>query len=465
MSKAPLAYLAALGAATLLFLLVPGLDLWASGLFYRTGDGFFLGDWGPVRALYRAVPLIVTAQVVGIPLLVLIGWRRRRPIAGIDLTAGAFLLLTLALGPGVLVNSVLKEHWGRARPSQVVEFGGTQQFTAAPLPAAQCERNCSFVAGHPAVGFALIAYAFLARDPRRRRAIAAGAILFGGLLGVVRLAQGGHFLSDVVFSGLLVGGLTWLLAWLLLERDLGGVLWRWLVARLGRPGARWALYGLLTVAGIVLSYAYVDRPAAIYLHDENATVMSVFQFITRFGVSTYYLIVTAAAATGLWLAARTTQEPRYRTFAAVPLFLFLSIAASGLVTDLLKVVFGRARPKLFFSHEIFGFDWWATRADFWSFPSGHTTTAVAIAAALYFLWPRFLPLYIGFAALVSVSRAVVGAHYASDVIVATFIAIAVTAYVRRVFERSGIRLEDAVAGIAPTRPALPWRERLRLNNP
>jgi undecaprenyl-diphosphatase len=165
------------------------------------------------------------------------------------------------------------------------------------------------------------------------------------------------------------------------------------------------------------------------------------------------------------MAREPAQAQRLRAFAAVPLFLFLSIAASGLVTDLLKVVFGRARPKLFFSHEIFGFDWWGTKADFWSFPSGHTTTAVAIAAALYFLWPRFLPLYIGFAALVSVSRAVVGAHYASDVVVATFIAIAVTAYVRRVFERSGIHLEDAVAGIAPTRPALPWRERLRLNNP
>src|SRR5258707_888701 len=129
MSKAPLVYLAALGAATLLFLLVPDLDLWASGLFYRAGDGFFLGDWGPVRALYRAVPLIVTAQVVGIPLLVLLGWWRRRPVAGIDLRVGAFLLLALALGPGVLVNSVLKEHWGRARPSQVIAFGGTQEFT------------------------------------------------------------------------------------------------------------------------------------------------------------------------------------------------------------------------------------------------------------------------------------------------------------------------------------------------
>ncbi len=283
---------------------------------------------------------------------------------------------------------------------------------------------------------------------------------------MVRLAQGGHFLSDVVFSGLLVGGLTWLLAWLLLERDVGGAIWRGLAARLGGPGARWGLYGLLTAVGVLLAYAYVDRPVALYFHRENGGESAVFKFITSFGVSTYYLIGTAVAAAALWLAARMThaaaRSQRLRAYAAVPLFLFLSIAVSGLVTDLLKVVFGRARPKLLFAHQTFGFDWWGTQADFWSFPSGHTTTVVAIAAALYFLWPRFLPLYVAFAVLVSVSRAIVGAHYASDVIVATFIATAVTAYLRRVFERSGIRLEDAVAGIAPSRPALPWRERLRL---
>src|SRR5579859_2147094 len=59
-------YLAAVGAAAALFLLAPGIDLWASGLFYRPGEGFFLADLGVVRALYRAVPWIVAAQVFGI---------------------------------------------------------------------------------------------------------------------------------------------------------------------------------------------------------------------------------------------------------------------------------------------------------------------------------------------------------------------------------------------------------------
>jgi undecaprenyl-diphosphatase len=350
---------------------------------------------------------------------------------------------------------------------QVVEFGGSRDFTAAPLPATACDKNCSFVSGHASVGFALIAFSFLATG-RRRRAIGAGAVAAGALIGLARMIQGAHFLSDVVFAGFIVCGIAWLLDRALLERDLAGALWRRLVGRLGPAGAGWALYALLTLAAIAACIAYVDRPVALYFHAASPPVLEFFRQVTRFGISTYYLIGTAALALTLWLIGRFGRgrwAVALGAAAIVPLFLFLSIAVSGLITDLLKIVFGRARPKLLFANETFGFDWWGTKADFWSFPSGHTTTAVAIAAALYFLWPRFLPLYIGFAALVSVSRAVVGAHYASDVVVATFIAIAVTAYVRRVFERSGIHLEDAVAGIAPTRPALPWRERLRLNNP
>ena len=448
MRKWLLVYLAALIAASALFLLAPGIDLWVSALFYRPGDGFFLAQWEPVQALYRSVPLLVTAQAVGIPLLLLLGWWRGRWIAGLTPKAGAFILLVLALGPGLLVNAALKDHWGRARPSQVTEFGGTKEFTAAPLPAGQCQRNCSFVAGHPAAGFALLAYAFLTAG-WRRRSIAAGAIGFGSLLGLVRLAQGGHFLSDVVFSGLLVGGVAWLLAWLVLERDIAGAVWSGLASRLGRAGAIWVLYALLTLAGVIACYVYVDRPVALFFHRADPAAVDVFRFITRFGVSTYYLIGSALAVAGLWVAARRASlrehAERLRGLAAAALFLFLSIAVSGLATDLLKVVFGRARPKLLFANETFGFDWWGGKADFWSFPSGHATTAVAIAAALYCLWPRFLPAYAAFALLVSLSRAVVGAHFVSDVIFAAFIAIAVVALLRRGFERRGIRLPAAAA--------------------
>jgi lipid A 4'-phosphatase len=94
------------------------------------------------------------------------------------------------------VNAGLKEHWGRARPREVMEFGGSQQFTPALLPTAQCETNCSFVSGHAALGFYLIGIAWVSR---KRRWLVAG-ITLGGLVGAGRILQGGHFLGDVIFS-------------------------------------------------------------------------------------------------------------------------------------------------------------------------------------------------------------------------------------------------------------------------
>lgn len=457
-------YLALFAAASALFLLAPGLDLWASGLFYRPDSGFFLGDWGPARLAYRVVPVIVAINIIGVPLVVLIGRWRGRPLWGIDLKTGVFLVAVLALGPGLLVNAALKDHWGRARPTQITEFGGTHVFTPALLPAAQCERNCSFTAGHPSVVFALVAFGFLATGRRRRRAIQASVLVLGAFSGLGRIVQGGHFLSDVVFSGLLVYGLAWLLYQMIIARDAGGVLWRLLVERFGPAQARWILYGVLTTAATVLAYLYLDRPVALYFRAADPHFVEVFRFITRFGVSTYYLIgaalLFAACRLAPLLSKTSTQGERLKSFAAVPLFVFLSLSVSGLTTDLLKAVFGRARPKLLFANETFGFDWWGTQADFWSFPSGHATTIVALAAALYVLWPRFLPLYAGIAGLVALSRVVIGAHFISDVVFAAFIAIAATGYVKLVLERSGIDLDKAKRGEAAAASTLSWPVRL-----
>jgi lipid A 4'-phosphatase len=133
----------------------------------------------------------------------------------------ALLLIVLAIGPGLIVNGILKEHWGRARPRDVTQFGGTRSFTPALVIADQCERNCSFSAGHPSAGFALAAlgYAYLSR--RRRRGAILAATGFGLLIGFARVAAGAHFLSDVLFSGLIVIGLAVVLGdrWIGSARD------------------------------------------------------------------------------------------------------------------------------------------------------------------------------------------------------------------------------------------------------
>jgi lipid A 4'-phosphatase len=112
--------------------------------------------------------------------------------------------MSLVLGPGLLVNSLLKEHSGRARPVQTTLFGGTQAFTPAWTPADQCSTNCAFVSGHAAVAAWPVAGAFLARRRGTRRAWLAGGLLAGLAVGLGRMATGSHFLSDVVIAVLLV---------------------------------------------------------------------------------------------------------------------------------------------------------------------------------------------------------------------------------------------------------------------
>lgn len=133
---------------------------------------------------------------------------RRRPPLGVSARGVLLFLLTLGLGWGLLVNEVSKNHSGRARPRNVAEFGGDRVFTPAFVPADQCERNCSFVSGHTAFVFSGFALALLAR---RRTAAILAVSAAGALAGVARMMQGAHYLSDVVFSGVFMFAVAWLL--------------------------------------------------------------------------------------------------------------------------------------------------------------------------------------------------------------------------------------------------------------
>jgi len=114
------------------------------------------------------------------------------------------MVLSLALGPGLLVNVGLKDHWHRPRPVQVTAFGGPDAFRPFDTRDGQCRRNCSFVSGEGSSSFWTVAPALLAPPPWRTLALGA-ALLFAAATGLLRMAFGGHFLSDTLFAALL----TW----------------------------------------------------------------------------------------------------------------------------------------------------------------------------------------------------------------------------------------------------------------
>lgn len=112
-----------------------------------------------------------------------------------------FVIACLAVGPGVIANLVLKDNLGRARPRDVIEFGGGKVFTPAFVPSDQCPDNCSFVSGEASSIYAAF-FALALVLPQYRVALLATGIAAGTLAGAIRMMQGAHFLSDVIFAGL-----------------------------------------------------------------------------------------------------------------------------------------------------------------------------------------------------------------------------------------------------------------------
>ena len=203
----------------------PGLDLWVSGLFFasKTGfDGFASGTWNELRlALWRVSEIVLALSILAylaqriapFPLL-----RATRHLSG-------FAAALYLLGPGLLVDVLLKPLWGRARPAQVTDFGGSLAFTPPHVLSHQCTSNCSFVAGEMAGAVALAVVLFLVVDRMKGRItlsqqrIAQGLILLVPLfVGVQRIAAGRHFLSDVLLSTIFVLLCAVLLKVLILQR-------------------------------------------------------------------------------------------------------------------------------------------------------------------------------------------------------------------------------------------------------
>jgi len=478
---------AALGAiaaaAAILFSAAPALDLAVSGLFWREGEGFHLRAAWPARLAYDAVPVLTQAVLAALALAVIVLVVRRRPAAAraglLDRRSVAFLGLSLLLGPGLVVNGLLKSLWGRARPSQVEAFGGAQPFTPALVPADACLANCSFVAGHAAMAFWFVAFAFLLSDRRSRRAAFAAGLAFGAVVGFGRIVQGAHFLSDVVFAGIVVVAVVAATHWVVVDRDLLARPW---VGHAGRafagagrraraaaPPPRRIALGLallLAAAALLAGLAGFDLAVARAAARLDGQMKAVFEVVTMFGLSTGWLVGAFALFLLCRLAAAGTDDwrraERARAWSYVPLYVFAAIAASGIANNLLKALFGRARPRLLFREEIYGFDWIRFGSDYLSFPSGHATNIAALMTALWVLWPRHVALYALLGALVAGSRVAINAHYLSDVVAGVAIGIAGALVVRRVFARAGIDLAQAKAGRGSLIAAVSWRRGLGL---
>jgi membrane-associated PAP2 superfamily phosphatase len=114
------------------------------------------------------------------------------------------VILTMVLGPALLVNGILKHDWGRPRPADITAFGGSSPYHQVWQPGTPGGGK-SFTCGHCSAGFAMVSAASVGVMHPVLGAVAfAGGLVYGTLLGTARIIQGGHFVTDVIWSAVLV---------------------------------------------------------------------------------------------------------------------------------------------------------------------------------------------------------------------------------------------------------------------
>src|SRR5262245_4691498 len=224
--------LAVAAVVGLVFGIRPDLDLKLAALFFDPErHGFWRAYYPPFLRLRDAVTWLIA--LVSMPAFLALACKLIWPLRPslIPGRAVVLMIVTLALAPGVVANLVLKEHWGRPRPIDVAEFGGDEHFRPWWDPRGDCPKNCSFIAGEPSGAFWTLAPAAVV--PPQWRALAYGsALAFGAAVGVLRMAAGAHFFSDVVFAGVF----SFLLIWLV-----HGWLYRWPRTRISDEAVERAL--------------------------------------------------------------------------------------------------------------------------------------------------------------------------------------------------------------------------------
>ena len=174
-----------------------------------------------IETVRQVGPFVIAAVIVPAvaSLAIKIFWPLRPTL--ISSRSALFLIVSLALGPGLLVNVVLKEGWARPRPGMVTEFGGDYTFMPWWDPRGGCDSNCSFVSGETSAAVWMAAPAMLA--PPLWRYVALGAAgLYGIAFASIRMLTGGHFLSDVIFAAIFTGLVIW---------TVHGFLFRWPATR------------------------------------------------------------------------------------------------------------------------------------------------------------------------------------------------------------------------------------------
>ena len=174
---------------------------------------------------------------------------------------------------------------------------------------------------------------------------------------------------------------------------------------------------VILLALLSLSYFYIDRNLLWFIDSHpNHILHAIAEFITKFGLSTWYII-------GFSILILVGIVFKFYKLLRYSIFYLIAIVVPGLFCDVIKIIFGRARPTMLIHHHLYGFYFWQFHANMWSFPSGHTAVAASLATALSLFYPRYWLAFFCLPVLVAASRLVVEAHFLSDVLMGGYIGV------------------------------------------
>ncbi len=182
--------------------------------------------------------------------------------------------------------------------------------------------------------------------------------------------------------------------------------------------------GIALICICVASVA-LDDPSIAFRKSLSPTITTIFRSVTDVGKSDWILIpiaiVLAAVSIIDWRRLGGAVKAKLSMLVIYGSYVFATVAASGLLVIVLKILFGRARPKFYDTVGAYQFTPFTVDAGYASFPSGHATTVFALMGACLFLFPRWRWVLLALGIWSATSRFFVAAHYPSDVAVGMLI--------------------------------------------
>jgi membrane-associated phospholipid phosphatase len=192
---------------------------------------------------------------------------------------------------------------------------------------------------------------------------------------------------------------------------------------------------------VTLSYFFVDRPVAFFVHDQQVNHIAALKWLTH----TAMVFNALAAVLVVWAAVRLAFGPLTRlerTLFAASMSLIVAVA----LEYYLKYLFGRFWPETWINDNLslihdgaYGFHPFHFGSAYESFPSGHTARTVAVLSVIWIAYPWWRWLCVLGIASTIVGLVGMNYHFVGDTIGGAFLGAFTGMYAARFFGVGGER--------------------------